>query len=542
MRTPFLQKDVAALRSGKLLTRRAGLLCGLAQLAVRRCALQRLAVHRFSVRFCAALLTVALSQTALAAPAKATAPADALHSWLTSADQQHLLSTSRSWQQPLPATPLPQLQIKTERRYQSMQGFGYTLTGGSAIHLMALKPGQRQALLQELFDPARATTDGLAVSYLRLSLGASDLDPQVFSYNDLPAGETDEALAKFSLASDERLLIPLLKEILAINPQLRLLASPWSPPAWMKTNQSSQGGELQERYFPVYAQYFVKYIKGMAAHGIKIHAITVQNEPLHPGNNPSLLMHAWDQARFVGQHLGPAFVQAGLDTDILIYDHNTDHVEYAITVLNDPVARKFIKGSAFHLYNGDISDLSQLTAAHPDKDIYFTEQWVGGRSEFGGTLMWHIEQLMIGAVRQSARNVLEWNLAADSQFKPHTPGGCTECKGALSIDGQQISRNVAYYIVAHASKIAPPGSLRIQSDDTLAELAQVAYLRPDGTLALLVQNQAAKPQTFAITLDGRPYPWAVTLPARSVLSLVLPSTLAGLTPPNASSAVEGDLP
>ena len=272
-------------------------------------------------------------------------------------------------------------------------------------------------------EPAAA----IGVSYLRISLGASDLDPDPFSYADVMAGSKPDAtsrnLTHFSLKRDEQYLIPLLQQILRINPQLKILASPWSPPSWMKTNQSTVGGELLESYFPLYAEYFVKYIQGMAAHGIRIDAVTVQNEPLNDRNNPSLLMHAWDQALFIKAHLGPAFARAKIASKIIIYDHNPDHVEYPMAVLNDAEANKFIDGSAFHLYNGSISELSKLQAAHPDKHIYFTEQWVGAKSDFSGTLIWHLEQLIIGASRNYAKNVLEWNLAADAEFKPYTAGG-----------------------------------------------------------------------------------------------------------------------
>lgn len=451
---------------------------------------------------------------AMLLPAQA-APAT---SYLTSADQQYLLSPAWSWQQPTKAGQ-PELSLNTNERFQSMEGFGYTLTGGSAMHLMQLSAERRTALLQELFG-----AKGLAVSYLRLSLGASDLDPQPFSYNDLPAGQTDPELKQFSIRADEQYLLPVLKQILAINPTIKLLASPWSPPAWMKSNQSTVGGELLEQYFPAYANYFVKYVQAMAAHGVRIDAVTVQNEPLHDGNNPSLLMHAWDQAKFVGRHLGPALKAAKLDTKIIIYDHNTDHVEYAITVLNDPVAKPFIDGSAFHLYGGEISNLAELKAAHPDKHIYFTEQWVGGKSEFADNLLWHTEHLIIGAPANWARNVLEWNLAADSEFKPYTPGGCSLCKGALTIDGDRVSRNVAYYIIGQASKVVPPGSVRIGSSLTLTDMHQIAYQRPDGQIALLLLNRAQKAQSVNLRLDQQLLPYAVSVSAQSVLSLILPAT------------------
>ncbi len=444
-------------------------------------------------------------------------PAQAASGFLTTADQQHLLSSQPTlWQQPL-QQGLPLLQIDSQQQFQSMDGFGYTLTGGSAMHIMRLEPARRQQLLQELF-----ARDQMAISYLRLSIGASDLDSEAFSYNDLPPGQTDPELTHFSIKADERYLIPLLKEILAINPEISLLGSPWSPPAWMKSNQSTVGGELLTRFYPAYARYFVRYIQAMQAHGIRIDAITVQNEPLNAHNNPSLLMHAWDQAAFVGQHLGPAFQAAGIKTKIQIYDHNTDHVEYAISVLNDPVARPYIDGSAFHLYGGEISDLTALKQAHPDKHIYFTEQWVGAGSAFDSTLLWHIEHLIIGAPAHWAKNVLQWNLAADREYKPYTAGGCNKCLGALTIDQQQIERNVAYYIIAHASKTVPPGSIRLASHSALSTVKHIAYRRPDQRVALILLNTETQPQPLNLQLEHQLQPFSLQLPARAVLSLILP--------------------
>ncbi len=205
--------------------------------------------------------------------------------------------------------------VNPDQTYQVMDGFGYSLTGGSALHLFNMSPAARNQILTELFE----TTDkNIGVSYLRLSIGASDLDTKVFSYNDIPAGQTDPDLLQFSLAEDKKYLIPVLKEILTINPNIKIMGSPWSAPVWMKTNKSSIGGSLLSQYYNSYANYFVKYIQGMKEEGITIDAITIQNEPLHPGNNPSMYMPAVDQAAFIKGSLGPAFRDAGINTKIII--------------------------------------------------------------------------------------------------------------------------------------------------------------------------------------------------------------------------------
>jgi glucosylceramidase len=244
-----------------------------------------------------------------------------------------------------------------------MDGFGCTLTGGSTQLLAKMSPENRATLLKELFDPKAAGSIG--ISYLRISIGASDLSDRVFSYNDLPTGQTDPQQLKFSLEPEQKDFLPILKEILRINPAIKIMGSPWSPPTWMKTNGDSKGGSLKPEYYAAYALYLVKYIQSMQKEGVAIDALTVQNEPLHPGNNPSLLMYAHEQADFVKNHLGPAFVKNGIKTKILVYDHNADRPDYPISILNDPAAKKYIDGSAFHLYGGTVDALSEVHDAHP---------------------------------------------------------------------------------------------------------------------------------------------------------------------------------
>ena len=422
--------------------------------------------------------------------------------WITTPDQAQLLRRQPGGLTFAKVKTAPAgavIEVNDQEQFQTMDGFGYCLTGGSAELLHAMSAPARARLLRELFGTGPAD---IGVSYLRLSIGASDLDATVFSYDDLPAGQTDPTLAHFSLAPDEQHLLPVLKEILAINPRIKLLGSPWSPPAWMKTNGATKGGSLKPEFYPAYAQYFVRYLQGMKAQGITIDAVTVQNEPLHPGNNPSLLMTAEFQAEFIGQHLGPAFKAAGLNTKIICYDHNCDKPEYPLTVLGNATANPYVDGSAFHLYAGPVTALRAVHDAYPTKNVYFTEQWTGSRSTFADNLGWHAENLEIGAPRNWARVVLEWNLAADPQQNPHTPGGCTECLGALTLaPGDQVTRNVAYYSIAHASKFVRPGSVRVATN-TPANLPNVAYKTPDGQRCLVVLNTGPA-QTFSIRHQGK---------------------------------------
>ncbi|CAF3378251.1 unnamed protein product [Rotaria sp. Silwood1] len=397
------------------------------------------------------------------------------------------------------------ININENETYQTMDGFGYTLTGGSAMHLHNLDNTTRAQILQELFNTDK---NNIGVSYLRLSIGASDLDEVVFSYNDLPPGEVDLNMTHFDLGHDRLHVIPILKEILAINPNIKLLGSPWSPPIWMKTNKNSIGGSLLSEYYDAYALYFVRYIQEMKKEGIIIDAITIQNEPLHPGNNPSLLMLDLIQALFIKQSLGPAFRKHSINTKIIIYDHNADRPDYPITVLKDSEASQYVDGSAFHLYAGTINALSSVHDRFPDKNLYFTEQWVGAPGNLKGDLVWHVKNLIVGATRNWARNVLEWNLAADPNLEPHTPGGCTLCLGALTIDRNQVfsPRNPAYYIIAHAAKFVRPNSIRIGSN-IVSGLPNVAFQREDDKrkVLIVVNENDSGTQTFQIQCNGKVY-------------------------------------
>ena len=396
------------------------------------------------------------------------------------------------------------IEVDEATTFQTVEGFGYTLTGGSAEMINQLVSPIKKDLLQELFGNAN---NSISISYLRLSIGASDLNAIAFTYDDMPAGQTDLSLTNFSLSPDLLNLIPLLKEILAINPAIKILATPWSPPVWMKDNNSFIGGSLQTQYYAVYAQYFVKYIQQMKALGITVDAITPQNEPLHPGNNPSLLMTAVQQADFIKNNLGPVFQAAGITTKIIIYDHNCDKPEYPLAILNDVAARTFVNGSAFHLYAGDISALTTVHNAYPDKNVYFTEQYTASTGSFSGDLKWHVKNVIIGSMRNWSKNALEWNLANNAAFEPHTPGGCTTCKGAITIENNNLfTRNVGYYIVAHASKFVPPGSVRISSN-LVSHLNNVAFKTPGGKKVLVVENDGNTSEIFNIKYNGK---WVTT--------------------------------
>jgi glucosylceramidase len=400
--------------------------------------------------------------------------------------------------------------------YQEMDGFGFTLSQGSAIHLLGMKSNSRAEILNELFGNEE---NSIGVSYLRLSVAASDLNEYPFSYHDVEDPEKDSLLLNFDLGPDRNDVIPVLKEIMTINPNIKLMASPWSPPSWMKDNKDTRGGKLLPEYYDRYALYLVKYIQQMAEEGFTIDALTIQNEPLHPGNNPSLLMLAEEQRDFIKFHLGPKFEVNGIKTKIIIYDHNADRPDYPISILDDPEAKKFIDGSAFHLYGGNIEALSEVHKAHPDKNLYFTEQWVGAPGNLPGDLAWHTKNLTIGAPRNWAKTVLEWNLSSVPDLKPHTDrGGCDQCLGAVTINTDSVFRNPAYYVIAHVSKYVLPGSIRIDSNEPEG-LPNVAFKRPDGKIVLLLLNESKDVRTFSI--KNNEWSGTMTLEVGAVATLLL---------------------
>ncbi|MGB8476565.1 MAG: glycoside hydrolase family 30 beta sandwich domain-containing protein [Candidatus Acidiferrum sp.] len=442
---------------------------------------------------------------ATAAPVRAQKRGE-VQLWLTNADKSAVFALQRPYLhfskgRSVESTREPTIEIDDHRRFQSIDGFGFALTGGSAQHLAHMEAEKRAALLHELFS---VDGNSIGISYLRISIGSSDLNDHVYSYDDMPAGQTDAKLKKFTLEPDRAELIPVLKEILAINPKIEILGSPWSAPAWMKTNDNSKGGKLKPEYYGTYARYFVKYIEGMRVLGIKIAAITIQNEPLNAKNTPSMLMSAEEEDLFIKEHLGPAFKAAKIRTKIIVYDHNCNVPEYAISILKDAKAARYVDGSGFHLYEGKIEAMSRVHDAYPRKNLYFTEYMAVEPTESARiTIAKPVEGTFIGALRNWSRNVLLWNLAANSKFEPHTDnGGCPICQGAVTIDGNEVTRNLAYYAMAHFSKFVRPGSRRIGSS-TPAGLPNVAFRAPGGRIVLVVANDGREAQGFGVRFHGR---------------------------------------
>jgi glucosylceramidase len=449
-------------------------------------------------------ITKLLSLVALAAASLPSLGQKGISEWLTNPDKSVLFQLQDATLHFSSSDAKnPVIDVDDKQTFQTIDGFGFALTGGSAQLITKMSSEKRAELLHELF-----AVDGnnIGVSYLRISIGSSDMNDHVFSYDDLPEGQTDTPMEKFNLGSDRDDVIPVLKQILAIEPKIKILASPWSAPAWMKTTNNAKAGVLEPEYYEAYATYLVKYIQAMKAEGIAIDTLTIQNEPLNEKNTPSMIMLSPEQADFIKNHLGPAFKKAGIKTKIVLYDHNLDHPAYPLAILRDPAANKYVDGSGFHLYAGKVEALTEVHNAFPEKNLYFTEQAVIDHSESG-----HIDlaspeaRVIIGATRNWSKNVLLWNLAANPDFGPHTnDGGCTVCQGAITIDGSSFTRNVAYYTLAHASKFVLPGSIRIGSDET-DQLPNVAFKTPEGGRVLIVANTSNSSQNFDVRYDKKTF-------------------------------------
>lgn len=436
--------------------------------------------------------------------------------YLTTGDRAKLLSRDADVQfgdsQP---GAIATIDVDQSLAYQEMVGFGASLTDASAWLIQnKLTAPQREALLRELFgrDP------GVGFSFVRLDMGASDFSLRHYSYDDMPAGQTDPLLANFSIAPDRAETIPILKRALAINPQLTVMASPWSPPGWMKTSGSMIKGTLRPDAYASFAEYFRKFVEAYAAEGVRIYAITVQNEPHYePENYPGMRLDPAMRAKFVGEFLGPLFARTGITTQILDWDHNWDEPNSPMQMLADSTARRYVSGVAWHCYGGDVSAQSVVREAYPDKDVFFTECSGGDWApRFGDNLVWTVRNLIIGATRNWARGVLMWNLALDEQHGPHT-GGCGDCRGVVTIDSSDgaVTLHEEYYAFAHASRFVRPGARRIASSTGVEGIESVAFRNiDDDSKALVVVNTNAQEKPFAVRFGGRTFRYA--LPAGAV--------------------------
>ena len=413
-----------------------------------------------------------------------TVKAQTVTPWITSGDQTKLLQQQSTVSFGTNSGTNPStVTVNPGTTYQTMDGFGYTLTEGSCEVISGMAATQQNQLLNDLYNP----TTGLNASVVRISIAASDLSSSSYSYNET-SGDTN--MNNFSLnGPDLTYLIPIIKKIKLINPNIKILATPWSAPRWMKTNNSWIGGSLQTQYYAAYAKYFVKYFDAMAAQGISIWGITPQNEPENPHNEPSMLMNSTEQKNFINNQLGPQMAAAGYGgIKIIAFDHNCDNTAYPIDVLNNS---GYVDGAAFHLYLGNISAMSTVRNA-TNKNVYFTEQYTGSGGSFSGDFGWHMQNVVIGSTNNWSKTVLEWNAANNSGLGPRTPGGCNTCLGAITVkNSTRYTKNVAYYIILQISKFVKPGALRISSSSSSGTIFSAGFKNPDGSIALVVYNSGS---------------------------------------------------
>lgn len=406
---------------------------------------------------------------------------------------------------PFTTTRLPNLTIivNDALKYQRIEGFGASLTDSSAWLLWnKLTESQRRETLQMLFSPDK----GIGLSILRQPMGASDFALSDYTYDDLPEGQVDPDLKRFSIDHDRKYIIPILREAEDLNPHLRIIASPWSPPGWMKTSASLIRGALLPSAYSSLAKYFVRFVQDYESAGVPIYAVTMQNEPLNlPGDYPGMEMTAHEQIEFLGKHLGPAFRDARLKTKVLVFDHNWDLIEYPLQVLGDPVAASFASGIATHCYGGVPSAQNELHERFPTKEIWMTE-CSGGDWQTGKILQQQI-RLLIEATRSWAQAVVLWNVALNQFHQPHL-GGCATCRGIVTVNDStqpsQVTPTVDYTALAHLSRFVVPGAYRVESNSFgQGSLEDVAFLNPDGSLVLLVLNSSNGNVTFNIGWSGK---------------------------------------
>jgi glucosylceramidase len=464
---------------------------------------------------CAAAL-IAAGYAGMSSGAAQAASGPAVSVWETTTNQSQLLApqTGASFA-PGSGSASQTITVTPSTTYQSMTGFGASFTDSSAW-LVANSP-LRSQIMTKLFDP----TNGIGLDFLRQPIGASDFSLSQFSYDDMPSGQTDPTLADFSIAHDQAYILPVLKQALSLNPSITIMATPWSPPGWMKTSGSMVGGTLNSGDYQVFADYLTKFIAAYQAAGVPIALITPQNEPEYsPSNYPGSTLTASQEASFIANNLYPDLKKAGLSTQIIGYDHNWNDTTFPETVLGDPAAGPDTAGVAWHCYAGDPSAQTTVHNAYPNKATYFTEcsgtQSSNPANTFADSLDWQTENLIIGATRNWAKSVVTWNMALNPSGGPSM--NCTTCTGVVTVDNSAdtATYNAEYYVLGQASKFVKPGAVRIDSNTFgSGNLEDVAFQNPNGSDALIALNaNTSNSDTFNVDENGQYFSY--TLPAGAV--------------------------
>ncbi|NLV56937.1 MAG: glycosyl hydrolase [Acidimicrobiales bacterium] len=397
-------------------------------------------------------------------------------------------------------TGVPTVDVHLDQPRQRRHGVGASLTDASAHLIAGLPAAERTALIESLFAP-----DQGGQSVLRIVIGASDFSRVHASLADSPTPDPD--LATFSIAHDRTEIIPVLREILAVNPDVEIVASPWSAPAWMKDTDNYLLGTLLEQYEDVFARYLVRFVEAYAAEGVDVDWLTLQNEPAAVQiTYPSMLMSAEQQARIIRDDLGPALAASGLPTRVLTWDHNwCDAVPPGGCASDAPASFPFdvlealgesypLAGTALHCYGGDhVATNEAIHAAAPDLQIWHTEcsggDWNGTREAAFGSLV----RFSLNELNHWSNASIFWNLALDPDHGPHL-GGCDTCRGVVTIDpvtGTWVNE-VEFDVLAITSRFGPQGSGVLATTNTASSLVSAGVCSPDRRPAAILFNDAAE--------------------------------------------------
>ncbi len=430
--------------------------------------------------------------------------------WLTTDDQKSLLQPQAAVSFSTGGSAnIATVFIDELKRYQTMEGFGASFTDSSAWLMNKIIPAASlPGVMNSLFDH----NGGIGISFVRNPMGASDLARSLYSYDDMPAGATDPNLSSFSIAHDQADIIPLLRQAKSINPRLKIMANPWSPPGWMKTSGSMIGGSLLPASYTSFANYFVRYLQAYAAAGVPVDYVSLQNEPLYlPDAYPGMSMPATDQLVILRDYVLPALAASQLAAKVLIYDHNWDQSRYPQTILADSTvaASAQIGGIAWHWYGGTPGAMSLLHNQYPNRNNYVTEA-------SGGTWIADEVKTDFETITQSMRNwsssYVKWGLALDENRGPFIKGGCGDCTPLITVNegSGAVTYNIDYYTLGHFSKFVLPGAVRIYSSNA-PRIVSAAFMNPRGTEVLVAYNDSSSSQTFQVTSHGRSFVY--TLPA-----------------------------
>jgi glucosylceramidase len=434
--------------------------------------------------------------TVIVAGLAGAACAQTVNIWLTTDDQSQLMQ---------PQSPVAFangtggtncIEVDETQHYQQIEGFGaaFTDTTGYNLNEVAL-PGERTNALINLFTRNRI---GIGLSFMRIPMGASDLARYEYSYDDLPAGQTDTNLSDFSIAHDEADIIPIIQSARELNPQMKLMANPWSPPGWMKSSDSMVGGTLLSTMYGPFANYFVKFIQAYQAQGVPIDYIGLQNEPLYqPSDYPGMYMDPNTQLAVMRDYVLPALTANQLTNRLLVYDHNWDTPSYPQTVLSDPTlaGSAQVAGIAWHGYAGTPGAMLSLEGQYPAKGNYETEH--SGGSWVSDQVRADFEEI-IHVIRSWGKCYLKWNLAGDQNDGPNS-GGCNDCTPLVVVNSSSgtVSYTTDFYTLGQFSRFVLPGAYRIYSSDS-AGIISAAFLNPDGSKALVAYNDSPGSISFQV--------------------------------------------